>query len=239
MKPLNTSRSPRLLEFVPSVRPSFLSVMLIFVCGCLWVKNTTINERLVELESRIHCFSCVKSISIESLDKMTLSPAKDTAKDLYKNMQTHVSEGIASNSGKIDALCMIIVSHRCRSLSEINSRYYGLSLKRTLPRGLYSLRYKGTVFSQNFSSVGKGPSMPQRCTVLGRNGASGVRDMASPWEKPSSLKRHSLILRPLLRKSAVDIFRQQLKTFDPNNFTLYSLFSFQNAWPIKRKAVNT
>ena len=138
MKPLNTSRSHRLLDFVPSVRPSFLSVMLVFVCGCLWVKNTTINERLVELESRIHCFSCVKSISIENLDKMTLSPAKDTAKDLFKNMQTHVSEGIASNSGKIDAL------GRCRALTEINSSYYGLSLKRTLTRGSYSVRCKGS-----------------------------------------------------------------------------------------------
>ena len=144
MKPLNTSRSHRLLDFVPSVRPSFLSVMLVFVCGCLWVKNTTINERLVALESRIHCFSCVKSISIENLDKMTLSPAKDTAKDLYKNMQTHVSEGIASNSGKIDALGIIILSHRCRALTEINSRYYGLSLKRTLTRGSYSVRCKGS-----------------------------------------------------------------------------------------------
>ena len=180
MKPLNTSRSHRLLEFVPSVRPSFLSVMLIFVCGCLWVKNTTINERLVELESRIHCFSCVKSISIENLDKMTLSPAKDTAKDLYKNMQTHVSEGIASNSGKIDALCMIILSHRCRRLTGINSRHYGLSLKRTLTRGPYSLRYKGTVLFLNFRSAGKGPFMPQRCTFVGRNVASGVRDTASP-----------------------------------------------------------
>ena len=124
MKPLNTSRSPRLLDFVPSVRPSFLSVMLVFVCGCLWVRNTTINERLVALESRIHCFSCVKSISFENLDKMTLSsPVKDTEKDLYKNMQTHVSEGIASNSGKIDALGVIILSHRCRALTEINSRY--------------------------------------------------------------------------------------------------------------------
>ena len=163
MKPLNTSRSHRLLDFVPSVRPSFLSVMLVFVCGCLWVKNTTINERLVALESRIHCFSCVKSISIENLDKMTLSTAKDTAKDLFKNMQTHVSEGIASNSGKIDALGMIILSHRCRSLTEINFRYYGLSLiKRTLTRGPYSLRYKGTVFSLNFSSAGKGSFMPER-----------------------------------------------------------------------------
>ena len=37
----------------------------------------------------------------------------------------------------------------------------------------------------------------------------------------------------------IDIFRQQFKTFDPNNFTLYLLFSFQNAWPVKRKAVYT
>ena len=63
--------------------------------------------------------------------------------------------------------------------------------------------------------------------------------MASPWEKPSSLKRHSLILRPLLRKSAVVIFRQQFKPFDPNNFTLSSMFSFQNVWHIRRKAVYT
>ena len=75
---------------------------------------------------------------------MTLSPAKDTAKDLYKNMQTHVSEGIASNSGKIDALGIIILSHRGRALTEINSSYYGLSLKRTLTRGSYSVRRKGS-----------------------------------------------------------------------------------------------
>ena len=31
------------------------------------------------------------------------------------------------------------------------------------------------------------------------------------------MKCHSLILRPTLRKSAVVIFRQQFKTFDPKN----------------------
>ena len=31
----------------------------------------------------------------------------------------------------------------CRRLTEINSRYYGLSLMRTPPRGPYSVRYKG------------------------------------------------------------------------------------------------
>ena len=68
------------------------------------------------------------------------------------------------------------------------------------------------VFSLNLSSAGKGPfmagkakNMCQRRTFLGL----------------SSLKRHSLILRPILRKSAV-IFRQQLKTFDSNNFTFFN-----------------
>ena len=59
--------------------------------------------------------------------------------------------------------------------------------------------------------------------------------MAPPLEKLSSLKCHSLILRPILRKSAIVIFRQQFKMFDPNNFTLSSEFSFQTVWPLKRK----
>ena len=85
-----------------------------------------------------------------------------------------------------------------------------------------------SVFSLNFSSTGKGPfmagkaeNMPQRCTFQvsggGKECSSGVRDMAPPLEELSSLKHHSLILRPILRKSVVDIFRQQFKTFDPNN----------------------
>ena len=55
----------------------------------------------------------------------------------------------------------------------------------------------------------------------------------------SSLKRHSLILRPILRKQTVVIFRQQFKMFDCNNFILSSMFFFQNVRPIKRKAVYT
>ena len=54
-------------------------------------------------------------------------------------------------------------------------------------------------------------------------GGGAVRDMAPPLEEVSSLKRHSLVLRPnILHKSAVVIFRQQFKTFYSNNFTLSS-----------------
>ena len=94
MKPLNSSKSHRLFDFVPSVKPSVVSVILVFVCGVLWVKNETTNERLIALESRLHCFSCVKSISTENRDKMTPSPTKDSVKYHYKNIRTPISEGI-------------------------------------------------------------------------------------------------------------------------------------------------
>ena len=41
---------------------------------------------------------------------------------------------------------------------------------------------------------------------------------------PPQLECHSLIVRPILCKLDVVIFRQQFKTFDSNNFTLSSMF---------------
>lgn len=101
MKSSNSPKSHRLLDFVPSIRPSFLSVMLVFVCGYLWVKNETTNERLIALESRIHCFPCGKRGSAENLDSLTLSPTTDSANGLYKTMETYLSEGIGYNAGKV------------------------------------------------------------------------------------------------------------------------------------------
>ena len=103
MKSSNSSESRRLLDFVPSLRPSFLSVVLVSFCGCLWVKNETTNERLIALESRVNLFPCVQSVSTENTDRMSLSPTEATERDLYKKVQTHVSERIDYTSGKIFA----------------------------------------------------------------------------------------------------------------------------------------
>ena len=102
MKSLNATKSHRLLDFVPSIKPSFLSVMLVFVCGYLWLKNETTNERLFALESRIDYLPMVKRVSFE---RMTRSSTKVTSKDLYKKMRTHFSEGIPHTSGKIGSVC--------------------------------------------------------------------------------------------------------------------------------------
>ena len=40
-------------------------------------------------------------------------------------------------------------SYRC--LTEINSRYYGLSLMRTLTQGPYSVRFKGSWLHEEFA----------------------------------------------------------------------------------------
>ena len=102
MKTVNPSESERVLEFVPSIRPPFLSVVLVLVCGCLWVKNEATNERLISLESRIYCVPCTKRDMIDNLDRMTFSPTKDIAIDLSKKMQTQVSDdGNGYTSGKI------------------------------------------------------------------------------------------------------------------------------------------
>ena len=78
--------------------PSFLSVLLVFVCGCLWMKNETTNKRLIALQSRIDYLPCVKRVSFE---RMTRSSTKVTLKDLYKKVRTLFSAGIAHNSGKM------------------------------------------------------------------------------------------------------------------------------------------
>ena len=101
------------------------------------------------------------------------------------------------------------------------------------------------MFSLKFRSAGKGPFMAGKAKIYTKGALSwlgGRREMARPRleiQELSSLKCHSLILTPISRKPALVIFRQQLKTFDSNNFTLSSMFSFQNVWPIKTKAVYT
>ena len=98
MKTVNSSKSQRVLEFVPSIRPSFLSVVLVFVCGRLWVKNEATNERLISLESRTYSVPCTKRDTIDNLDRMTFSPTIDFS----KKMQTQVSDdGNGYTSGKI------------------------------------------------------------------------------------------------------------------------------------------
>ena len=48
----------------------------------------------------------------------------------------------------------------------------------------------------------------------------------------------TVLVEILFIETPLVIFRQ-FKTLNSNNFTLSSMFSFQNAWPTKRKALYT
>ena len=48
---LRSSKSYRVRDFLPVVRPSYLSIILVFVCGILWLKNEATNDRLLALEN--------------------------------------------------------------------------------------------------------------------------------------------------------------------------------------------
>lgn len=50
---LKTSKSQRVREFLPSFRPSYLSIFLAFVSGVLWLKNEAVNDRLLMLEKQV------------------------------------------------------------------------------------------------------------------------------------------------------------------------------------------
>ena len=91
MASVNFSKSHRLVDFLPSIRPSFLSVVLLFACGCLWVKNETTNERLIALETRINMSPVVLvntgCITENSDERTTRRRKEDYTRYLLKKIQ--------------------------------------------------------------------------------------------------------------------------------------------------------
>ena len=95
-----------------------------------------------------------------------------------------------------------------------------------------------SVFSLNFSSAGEGPFMDGKA----KNIYFSKRGEGGQWSEghgPAHCEIfYSHILRPILRKSPVVIFRQQIKTFDSNNFTVFNVL-FPKCMSLKRKAAYT
>ena len=56
---MDSKRSPkhRVRDVLPSVRPSYISLILVFVCGFLWLRNEAANDRLLALESQLQLLS--------------------------------------------------------------------------------------------------------------------------------------------------------------------------------------
>ncbi|CAH3154359.1 unnamed protein product [Porites evermanni] len=90
MASVNSSKSHRFVDFLPSIRPSFLSVVLLFACGCLWVRNETTNERLITLETRINMSPVVlvdTGCTTENSERTTRRPKEDSTRNLLMKIQ--------------------------------------------------------------------------------------------------------------------------------------------------------
>ena len=98
----NSSKSRRVHDCLPSIQPSFLSVMLLFACGCLWVKNETTNEQLTVLENRVNMFPLEIIVrtgsSLEHHKIMTLLPKEESARHPLNKLKTTT----ADNESKFD-----------------------------------------------------------------------------------------------------------------------------------------
>ena len=95
--PLKSSpKCHRVREFLPSVKPSYLSLILVLVCGMSLMRNESTNDRLLALEKQMTVLSARKSCDetgspLNSDDETSDSPIADsvilvrkTAKPLEK-----------------------------------------------------------------------------------------------------------------------------------------------------------
>ena len=97
MASVDSSKSHRFVDFLPSIRPSFLSLVVLFARGCLWMKNETTNERLRALESSINMPPVEVLVktgcsAMENSDRTTLNPKEESVKNLLKKTQRPVDE---------------------------------------------------------------------------------------------------------------------------------------------------
>ena len=53
LKGMENSKDHRVRDFLPDIKPSYLSVILVSVCGILFLKNEATNDRLFVLEQNM------------------------------------------------------------------------------------------------------------------------------------------------------------------------------------------
>ena len=91
----SSPKSHRVGDFLPSVKPSYLSLMLVLVCGMNLLRNDSTNDRLFALEKQMKILSssksCVETGSSSNYEEMSDKPITDsvilvrkTAKPLEK-----------------------------------------------------------------------------------------------------------------------------------------------------------
>ena len=85
-------KSHRVRDFLPSVKPSCLSLILVLVCAMNFIRNESTNDRLLALEKQVKILSSSKSCDVtgspSNHDKTSENLIKDSATLARKNAKS-------------------------------------------------------------------------------------------------------------------------------------------------------
>ena len=101
-----SSKSNRIQDSFPSVRPSYVSIISIFVCGILWLKNEATNKRLSVLETTLpHMIREVNGFSKEYYQGKAFKSMGDSRVVFARKAQQNFSKRLHYPLGKCVCLC--------------------------------------------------------------------------------------------------------------------------------------
>ena len=119
-----SSKAYRTRDLFPSVKPSYLSLNLVFVCIILLLRNESTNYRLLALEKQIKVLStkqsCAESGSYANRNEMSVKPQLDSDQIFARRIKTPVAKKLDYPSGR--EICktfgitfILMISRRSRS----------------------------------------------------------------------------------------------------------------------------
>ena len=87
----SSPKSHRIGDFLPSVKPSYLSLILVLVCAMNLIRNESKNDRLLALEKQMKILSsskgCVDNGSPSNYDEMSNKPTADSVIPVRKTAE--------------------------------------------------------------------------------------------------------------------------------------------------------
>ena len=88
----SSSKAHRVRDFLPTVKPSYLSLILVLVCATNFMRNESTNDRLLELEKQMKILSASKSRvetgSPSNYDEISAKPFADSVRAVRKTAES-------------------------------------------------------------------------------------------------------------------------------------------------------
>ena len=135
-----SSSSKRVQDFLPSFQPSYVSLISLFLCGILWLKNEATNERLSMLET-----TSPREISLRSgfpnwyfSEKSFRSTEEPRGSSLERTFAQDGSKRFHYSSGNY-----VLLTLQCKFLVEGLRSFYVCSLCTThrTTKAMFNLNY--------------------------------------------------------------------------------------------------